>query len=245
MTAILIDDDPECNFVLQTLLQKTCPQVTILSTWESPAEGGQAVLERRPDLLFLDVEMPGETGFELLQRIKPDCEVIFVTAFEKYALQALNLSAAHYLLKPVEVEDLAEAVEKARRFQEHKTKLLHYDLLQEIVEQQKRQQKPRRILLPDAQQGYELIHIKDICFLEADRAYTRFHLIDKRIITASKNMGSYQRDLGLPFFRSHHSYLINTEFIRFVNWGEDKVVMQNGDKLPLTRGIKDDLMKHL
>jgi len=245
MTAILLDDDPDCNFVLTELLRSCCPQVTVLANFTTPAEANTAILQHRPDLIFLDVEMPGETGFEFLKRTKPAGEVIFVTGFEKHALQALNLSATHYLLKPVEADELIQAVEKAEASRATKKKLLHYDLLLEIVERQKQQQRPKRILLPDAQYGYELVEVEQICFLEADGSYTRFHLTDKRVVVASKNIGNYQRDLGDLFFKTHRSYLINTGFVRFLDRGDDVVVMKNGDKIPISRGNTEELLKLL
>lgn len=247
MTAILIDDDPDCNFVLATLLSQHCQGVLIRENCLSITAGQEAITRWNPDVVFLDVEIKEHTGFDLLQKLMPiSFEVVFVTGYEKYAMQAIKFSAVDFLTKPVDSEELVEAVQKVSQRLKEKKVLNQYEFLLELVEGQKQKQKPNRILLPNAEHGSEFVAFNQINFLKADGAYTHFHLIDKRSILVSRHIGSYEQELAdFSFCKVHRSYMVNLSFVRFFNRSEDLLIMQNGEQIPVGRQGKDLLSKLL
>lgn len=245
MTAILIDDDPDCNFVLAALLGQYCQDVLILQSCQSVETGQQAIARWKPDMVFLDVEIQEQTGFDLLKKLMPVAfEVVFVTGHDKYAMQAIKFSAVDFLTKPVDAEELVEAVQKVSQRLQEKKILNKYEFLLELVEGQKQQQKPSRMLLPHPQHGTEVVAFDQINFLKAEGAYTRFHLIDHRNILVSKHIGAYEQELvDFSFLKAHRSYLINLGLVRFFNRSEDLVIMQNGEQIPVGKQGKDLLSK--
>lgn len=245
MTAILIDDDPDCNFVLATLLSQHCQGVLIRENCLSITAGQEAITRWNPDVVFLDVEIKEHTGFDLLQKMMPiHFEVVFVTGYEKYAMQAIKFSAVDFLTKPVDPEELVEAVEKVSQRLKEKKVLHHYEFLLDLVEGQKQKQKPSRMLLPHPQHGTEVVAFDQINFLKAEGAYTQFHLADNRVVLVSKHIGAYEQELAdFAFLKVHRSYLINLGLVRFFKRSEDLLIMQNGAQVPVGKQGKDHLTK--
>lgn len=245
MTAILIDDDPDCNFVLATLLGLHCPDVSILQICTNIEEGQQSIEKYKPDLVFLDVEIGANTGFDLLKRLMPiHFEVVFVTGFEKYARQAIKFSAVDFLTKPVETEELKEAVAKVKQRLSEKKALNPYEFLLELVEAQQQKRKLTRMLLPHPQYGTEVVLFEQISFLKADGPYTQFTLTDSRTILVSKNIGIYEQEMeDFSFLKVHRSYLVNLDQVRYYNKGDDALIMRTGEQIPVSRQGKDLLAK--
>jgi two-component system LytT family response regulator len=191
-------------------------------------------------VVFLDIQMPGKSGIEMISEFKDrDFEVIFVTAHNEYVLQALQYSAADYLLKPVDEDRLIEAVQRAeRRLQEGKKEELAETLLYNISKAG--QPSEMRLCLPTLK-GFIILKLDDIVYCEAERSYTIFHLEDKKTVTVSKPLVEYESMLaGTSFFRVHKSFLINLRHVKEYQRGEGGIViMSNNAEIEVSRRKKE------
>lgn len=243
--AILIDDEAPNLENLRILLEKHCPQVEILGTAMNKASALEAIGLHKPNVLFLDVEMPGSNGFELLEAIgvDRDFEVIFVTAFHQYAIDAIRFSALDYLLKPIRVEDLVKAVEKLSQKQEENQRK---EQMENMIANLKRDHQEKKIAITSADR-IDFIKLSEIVYCQSDNNYTIFYLKNERKIIASQTLKTYERLLrDLDFFRVHQSYLINTQYIQSILRKEGgQLLMQNGATVPISRMKKDALMEIL
>jgi two-component system LytT family response regulator len=245
MRAIIVDDEKHCRDVLLLLLEKYCPEVTV----EAVCADGHAALEAierlRPELLFLDVEMPGMDGFELLEACeRPSFSIIFTTAYNQYAIQAIRHSALDYLLKPLDKDELIRAVEKAASQQLQFTSNKVNNLLLFLHEHL---QAGERLALPTLE-GLRMMLPKDIIFCVAEGAYTRLHLYgDKNtplVCRTLKEVEAVLKDKG--FFRVHHSYLINLSFMdKYIKGDGGEIIMTNGSCIPVSRHRKQDFMARI
>jgi two-component system LytT family response regulator len=247
MKSILIDDDPACNTVLAALLRHYCPHVEIAAICNSGSEGLIAIKQHRPDLVFLDIEMAGQSGLEMLSMLHPvDFEVIFVTAHDQYALQAIRLSALDYLSKPPIAEEVMAAVIKAGQSRKQHEMLAQYQLLMDTLHLRRDNATPNRIALPTKQQTLEYVHLHHISYIEADRQYSLFHLLDKRKIVVSKNIGEYGDLLdNLAFMRVHRSFLVNLAQVRYYHKGSEQLEMFDGMLISVARNMKEKVIKRL
>lgn len=236
MKAIIVDDEERARRTLKALLKEYCPEVEVIGTYKSVPEGVLAINKYRPNLVFLDIEMPEYNGFELLGFFRDvDFEIIFVTAYNQYALKAFEVSAVDYLLKPVDSDQLAKAVEKAQI-------RLGKETMQERLETlQTNTQDPifKRIALPISD-GLLFVELEDIISLEADGAYTQVFLKDGKQILVSKRLKFFEDILKerKSFYRSHRSYLININFVKKLNRSEGFLELDNGKSIPLARDKK-------
>ncbi len=239
LTTYLLDDEPNCTDVLQVLLAKYCPSVHITGIFNDPKLALEAIRRKRPDLLFLDIEMPVMNGFELLRNLElPDFKVIFTTAYDQYALKAFKFNTLDYLLKPVDKDELVAAVGRTI----HSTALTQARLAS--VQYLKSNPMPERIALPV---GHELllIEVSDIQYLEADGAYVSVFLKESpKPVVLSKSLREFEELLNNPgFFRVHNSYLVNLKHIKKILRTEGGgVVMGNGCLLPVARAKKAELI---
>jgi len=241
--AIIIDDEQDARDGLQLIVEKFCPEVSIIASCESPEIGLGKINELRPNLVFLDVQMPRLTGFDLLEQIEViNFEVIFVTAFDKYAIKAIKFSALDYLLKPVEVDELVSAVQKIKAKENNKT--THFKSLLNNVKQNA--QKLERLAIPS---DNEIIiqKIADIVYCEADSNYTILHLVDDKKITVSKTLKEFENILPeTDFCRIHHATLVNLSHITKYVKGEGGYVLVTGRRhLDVSRRKKDSFIKAL
>lgn len=244
--AILIDDELHCIEALQNDLLRFCPQVTIAATGSSAKEGIIAIHEHKPDLVFLDIEMPVINGFEMLKMLERATmpHIIFSTAHEKFAIDALRISAIDYLLKPIDRNELTRAIDRVEQMiNAQKDQKRHISNLLEnektIIEQQK-------IAVP-VRDGYDFITLSDILYCKADGAYTIIKLLNDKSLLLSKQLGELELSFpGNIFLRIHHSYLVNVQHIRqFKKTEGTYLIMNNGDTLSVSRSRKEDIMVRL
>lgn len=238
INAIIIDDEERARNTLSSLLLNYCPEVSILAACSNVPDGVIAINKHKPDVIFLDIEMPDYNGFELLGFFREiDFDIIFVTAYSEYAIKAFEISAVDYILKPIDIDQLKNSVEKLKQ------KKLHSQM-QEQIELLKESYKGddiRKIAL-SMSNGLTFVEIADIIFLEADGAYTNFFLKDEQKILVSKKLKFYEDILSNRsfFFRTHRSYFINVNYIKKYSRSENAILMDNGISITISRDRKQE-----
>jgi two-component system, LytTR family, response regulator len=238
ITAVLIDDEMNNLDNLHQLLKRHCPEVQVMATALNAEEGRRIILENQPDLVLLDIEMPGKNGFDLLKSLPQyDFEVIFVTAYDQYGIQAVKFSAIDYLLKPINPDELQLAINKVISKNRSKKQNLQLENLLRIFQQQKEDQ---RIALP-TQKETRFIATGDIVRCESSNNYTSFVLANKEMILVSRPIYEYEELLGnYGFFRCHQSHLVNRKYIKsLIREDGGYLLMENGEQIPVSRGKKD------
>ncbi len=241
MKAIIIDDEPDCVKLMALQLKMYCPQVQVVAACTSSEEGLKAIREQPVDVVFLDIEMPKMNGFQLLEAVGDiDFAIIFVTAYDKFAIKAFRFSAMDYLLKPTDAKDLQAAVHKVER--SRKTDSRQFELLKQYMSPAK--QLPDKIALPH-QDGVVFVELKHILYCEADDNYTRFFLENGQKSLISKTLGNIQEVLEeRNFLRISRQHLINLDHIaKFMKGEGSYVVMTNGQSLTVSRSQKDKLIE--
>lgn len=243
MKAILVDDEPDGIRTLKKMLEMHCPQVEVTATCNNAFTAKQQVAESNPDLVFLDIQMPGKSGLELLTELaEKDFEVIFVTAHNEYMLQALQYSAADYLLKPVDEDRLIEAVQRVeRRMESGKKEERNKALLHNLG--QAGNPSEMRLCLPTLK-GFIVLKLDEIIYCEAERSYTVFHLEGNKTVTVSKPLVEYDQVLkDTSFLRIHKSFLINLHHVKEYQRGEGGIViMTNNAEIEVSRRKKDQFL---
>lgn len=241
MTAFLLDDEAHCTDVLRVLLEKYCPDVTIVGIFNDPERALAAVGGAAPDLVFLDIEMPILNGFDWLKRCPPDSHfrLIFTTAYDQYAVKAFKFNALDYLLKPIDKQELVAAVAKSRT-----TPLPSAQQL-DAVQYLRQNPVPERIALPVGQ-DLILVDVGDILYCMSDGSYVSFYLNGPaKPLIVSKSLREVEELLNNPalFFRCHNSYLINLKHLKKIVRSESgEVVMRNDHRIPVARSKKQELM---
>jgi len=243
MTALLVDDEKHCRDVLSLLLKRYCPGVHILAQCASGQEGQTAIDTLRPDLVFLDIEMPGMSGFEMLETCHYSAfRVIFTTAFNEYAIKAIRHNALDYILKPIDKDELIRAVAKAEQ-----ALIAHAPTqIDQFLGYLHSQRAGDRIALP-TMEGLQIIQSQEIYYCESDGGYTRFALRNGQIILISKTLKEVEEVLeSKGFCRVHHSYLINLRYVqRYIRGDGGEVVMENNKTLPVSRNKKQEFLSLL
>jgi len=244
LRTVIIDDEDHIRDSLTKLLAKHCPQVTIAGTASSVASGKKVIEELHPDLVLLDIQMNDGTGFDLLQSFFPiEFKVIFITAFDQYALQAFRFSAVDYLLKPVNPEHLVAAIDRAAllvRDQFNMQMNALYENLKSVARQDK------KIILKTTEQIH-LLDLKNIVSLESDSCYTTVHTMEGEHIMVAKTLKEYEEMLsGCGFYRVHKSFLINLAHIkRFDRQDGGYIVLTNDLKIPVASRKREEMMELL
>lgn len=245
INAVIIDDEIACAETLAMELEIYCPQVKVLKNATSAMDGLTAIQELRPQLVFLDIEMPWMDGFALLEHLpKIDFEIIFVTAYDHFALRAFKFSAADYLLKPVQKEELIRAVEKARERiaakdadERMKALLVNVNLLHNSYP---------TFAVPTID-GIEFIPVEDIVYCAADNNYTFIHQASKAPTLLSRTLKDVESMLvHHPFVRIHQSYIIHLRHLRkYVRGQGGTVILSNHAELPVSRSRKEVLLDRI
>ncbi len=233
-TAILIDDEEPGRRNLQALLEKYCPEIEVIAEASNAAEAKEKILNGNPNVLFLDINMPELDGFDLLDSLtKKDFAIVFVTAHKDYGIQAVKAGAIDYILKPIVIKELQQAVNKITEYFNQKKSDLVTD-----------NEKPGRITLSHTG-GFSVIEMKDIVRLEAESNYTRVFVQDKKTYFVSKPLKVFEDNLkDNIFFRVHRSYIINLNFVKeFLREDGGVIVMIDDAKIQLPKARNSDFME--
>ncbi len=241
--AIIIDDEKHCSDNLQWQLNQYCPEVEIAAVCNNAEKGLNEIYKQQPQLVFLDVEMPGMSGFEMLEKLTDiNFDIVFTTAFNKYALRAIKFGALDYLLKPVDKDELCAAVDKV-------IKRTNGDSLKQLTALLTHIRKSndlsiQKIALP-TMHGYELIPLNNIMYCESRSNYTNIYLNNNHQILVSRTLKDIEDLLNMqPFFRVHNSFLVNLQYAVRYTKGEGGFLVLNSDiTLPVSRNKKEELLK--
>lgn len=239
LKAILIEDEANSREILRNYLAKYCADVDLLGEAASLEEGLKLIRNNELDLVFLDVEMPFGNAFDLLEQV-PDrtFETIFVTAYNQYAMDALNQHAAYYLMKPINIDELIKAVEYVLEIREKETDL------EDKVLRPKLKSVEGKITLP-LQDGFQVLNVTDILYCQADDNYTHIYLENKKILV-SKTLKYFEDALSdFAFARIHKSYLVNVnEVVKYRKGKGGSVVVSNGKELLVSASRKKDFLAY-
>jgi two-component system LytT family response regulator len=245
LITVVIDDESDAVDFITSIIGEYCPGLEVKGTAHNVKEGVTVIKDLKPDLVFLDVEMPNGTGFDLLTHFpEKDFEVIFITAFNHYAIKAIKFSAVDYILKPININEFIESVNKVihKRQTTQGNSGINYEALLENL----RSAHPTRLVIPTSD-GREYLNPRDIVRIEADRSYCWFYLNDKRKILVSRHLKEFQDLLNdRNYFRPHNSHLINLDFVKkYVRHDGGYIVMSDGAQVPIARNRKDIFLAHM
>jgi two-component system LytT family response regulator len=242
--SIIVDDEPDAVKFIRSLVEEYCDEVAVVDTAGNAAEGVKKIQEHKPDLVFLDVEMPHGSGFDLLASFpKKSFDVIFITAFNHYAIRAIKFSAVDYILKPININEFVSAVRKVKdRRSDRSYENVDYQKLLENL----RTGQPSKLAIPTSE-GMEYLATKEIIRIEADRSYSWFYLKDGKKHLVSRNLKEYQELLGdQDFFRPHNSHLINLHHVsKYIRQEGGYIIMSDESSVPLSRGKKDLFLTYM
>jgi two-component system LytT family response regulator len=242
---VVVDDEQYAVDFITSVINEYCPSLEVAGIANNVEEGVAVIGKEKPDLVFLDVEMPNGSGFDLLTRFpEKDFDVIFITAFNHYAIKAIKFSAVDYILKPININEFVEAVDRVVKKQEESS-LKNNEKFRILLENLKAPT-PSRLAISTSE-GMEYLNPREIIRIEADRSYSRFYLTGERKLLVSKNLKEFQDLLGEKyFFRPHNSYLINLKYVKkFVRKEGGYIEMTDGAQVPVSRNRKDIFLVHM
>lgn len=238
LQALIVEDEQTSREILKNYLSKYCPRVEVMGEASNVTDALQLIRKQEPDVLFLDVEMPFGNAFDLLDKVgKRDFEIIFTTAYDQYAIEALNAHASYYLLKPLDIDDLIKAVDFVIGIREKE------EALQERVLNTTNQSVSGKITIP-LQDGFEVLEVEDILYCQADDNYTRIYLIQEKKKLVSKTLKYFEEALSsMGFVRVHKSYLINVnEVVQYKKGKGGHVILSNGQSIQVSASKKANLL---
>ncbi len=241
MKTIIIDDEPHCVGYLQVLLQQHCPQLQVVATAGNGQEGLSIIRHFTPQLVFLDVEMPVMNGFRMLEELgEVPFQLIFTTAYDRYALRAFKFSALDYLLKPIDAQELKNAVNRSSK--------TAGPLPQQLSLLENHLHHPdaafsNKIAIPSTE-GFHFLNLEDIIVCEAESNYTKFHLTNGQRFLVSRTLGDVEETLkGKGFFRIHKQFLINLMHIeKYVKGDGGYIVMSNQQQVSIARSRREEFV---
>jgi two-component system LytT family response regulator len=241
LRAILIDDELSSLQNLRQKLEEYCKSVNVLATAQKPEEAIFLVRHHKPDVLFLDIEMPKMSGFDMLEELKDfESEIIFTTAYNHYAIDAIRISAFDYLIKPIAIEDLQNAVNRMLSVRARQTRERLRVLKDSMADASSQENK---IAVPTGE-GLEFIMIREIVRIESSANYSRVFLSDRRSLLVTRLLKDFE-DLLAPyrFFRVHNSHVVNLQYItRYIRGEGGQVVIENGDVVDVSRRKKEEFL---
>jgi two-component system LytT family response regulator len=242
--SIIIDDEQKSCEVLKKMLYNYCNDIEVCGIAYNADEGIKLVTQHNPDLVFLDIEMAGGDGFSFLNQIENiQFKTIFTTAFDHYAVRAIKYAAFDYLLKPISIVQLRDAVEK---FQANKTNFKDQQQQYEVIKRNQHKSTEFHKMAIPTLTGFEFIDINDIIWLMASDSYSIIHMMDKRQFISSNNLGKYENLLCEHhlFFRIHHSFIVNLNHITKIQKGKQlTVIMKDGKELEVSVRKKNALLE--
>ncbi len=239
LNAIIVDDEARSRRILQQFIEEYCPSLKVVALAEDVLGGVKAINTHKPDVVFLDIEMPNYSGFKLIEFFDDvDFEIVFTTAYERYAIQAFRVSAIGYLLKPIDIDELIGVVRRLEEMRgmaniKERINTLKYNLNSE---------KPHRLVLP-AQNGLLYVNMEEINYIESDGRYTKIHLVDSSTMVCTSSLKECESIFeSAPFIRIHRSCIIHLTYIKRYSKGRDSfVVMENDLRLDVRKNYKDGL----
>ncbi len=240
LRSVIVEDETASREILKNYLAKYCPDVDLVGEAATIDDALVLIRANDPDLVFLDVEMPFGNAFDLLDKVGNRAfEVVFVTAYDHYAVEALNQQASYYLMKPVSIDALIKAVDHVKEIKEKENSL------QEKVVLSKTTAMSGKITIPQ-QNGFEVLPVDTILYCKADDNYTEVYLNTNKIILVSKTLKHFEDILGsYPFVRIHKSYLVNVQSVtRYKKGKGGSVVMANGKELSVSAAKKKELLSY-
>ena len=239
LKAVIVEDESSSREILRNYLAKYCKTVDVLGEAASVKEAIKILAQTKPDLVFLDVEMPFGNAFDLLDQL-PDrsFETVFVTAYNSYALEALNNHAAYYLMKPINIDELIKAVSYVTEIKEKE------NILEDRILKSKMNSAEGKITLPQ-QDGFQVLNVCDILYCKADDNYTEIYLDNKKLLV-SKTLKYFEEALAdYAFARIHKSYLVNVnEVIKYRKGKGGSVIVSNGKELLVSASKKRQLLSY-
>lgn len=242
---VIIDDEPHATKSLEILLSEDCPQVQVIASFNHPAEALVFLRSNQIDLIFLDIDMPFMNGFELLNRLAPiNFDIIFVTAYDQYAIKAFKFSAFDYLLKPV---DEVELINSVRNFENKSKKSTQNGNLEHLLEVFKSGQTAvKRIALPTLE-GFEFVEVEKIVRCESDSNYTKIFLQNLPMMLVSRTLKEIEEILSdLPFIRVHNSHIIAKNHVKkYVKADGGYILMIDNAEIPISRARKEEVISQL
>jgi two-component system LytT family response regulator len=242
---LIADDEENVREAFSHIISTHNPDITLLSATDSVTSTIKSITENKPDIVLLDVEMKGGTGFDVLKNFpEPKFKVIFITAFQQYAVQAFRFAALDYILKPVDPDQLMETIGKASDNIDKEKIALKVDSF--LYNMRSMGQGFKKIILKTSNNIY-VVNLQDIVYLEADRSYTNFYMTDKSRIMVSSTLGHYEEMFDeYSFLRIHASYLININYIKRYEKGDGGKIILTGDiSLPVASRKKEHVMQLL
>jgi two-component system LytT family response regulator len=241
--AIIIEDEKMSRETLHRLLEKYCPSVEIVAEADGYRKGVEEIRKLKPDVIFLDIQMPDGSGFRVLEEIEPvDFDVIFTTAFDQFAIKAIKYSALDYLLKPIIPQDLVDAIEKVEKKKAERQR--RKSLEDSSQSNDMADTKDQKIVLSTSDMIH-VINVDDIIRCESDNYYTYFFFTDGRKLLVSKTLKENEELLSpYNFIRPHKSHLVNLKFIKsYIRQDGGYILMNDGTKIPVSRRKKDKMME--
>lgn len=235
MRAIIVDDEVSNQENLHQLLKTYADDVDVVAVAGNVDDAAKVIKRHRPELIFLDIQLHGQSGFDLLKQLdKIDFSIIFVTAYDQYGIQAVKFAALDYLLKPIDIDELTAAIDKARKATKQAQKNERLDHLLEYLKDDK-QVGPRIALPMFGETRY--VNVKDIIRCEADNTYTRFFLIDGEQVLVSKTLKEYADMLARhSFLRTHQTHLVNTTYIKsWIREDGGSLLLNDNTKIPISK----------
>jgi len=240
ITGLIIDDERKSIAILKSKIERFCPEIELIGSTESPEEGIKLIEQLKPQIVFLDIAMPIMSGFDLLSQIEqPSFEIIFVTAFDSYAIDAIRYCAIGYLVKPVDNDNLVIAVKNACLNIEKSTAL---EKNKQLVSNMKIASFAQKNIAIPIRDGFDFIKLEDIIHCEGTEGYTQIYCKNGKSILSSYNIGYYNKLLANhTFYLIHKSHLVNLNYISgYLN--EGYVKLNNGKQLPVSRNRRSDFV---
>lgn len=245
LKTVIVDDEQDAVDFIASIIGEYCESLEVVGIANNIQQAALIINEKKPDLVFLDVEMPNGNGFDLLSQFpEKDFDVVFITAFNHYAIKAIKFSAVDYILKPININEFIEAVSRVTAKRGRKSSEGHDNL--KVLLENLRSPLPSRLAIATSD-GMEYLNPKDIIRIEADRSYSWFFLSGNRKILVSKHLKEFQELLSdRNFFRSHNSHLINLKFVKkFIRREGGYIEMTDNSIIPISRNKKDMFLLHM
>lgn len=243
MKVVVIDDEPKARKNIRSIVSLINSDIQIVAEADDVKTGYLTILEHNPDIVLLDIQMPDGTGFDLLDKFSEiNFHVIFITAFDNFAIKAFKYSAIDYLLKPINPQEFKEAFDKIYQLQEKNDYSIKIKTLLSNISSPNKHK-----LVLKTSEGYFVIKIDDIIRLESDKGYTNFHLNNRKTILVSNIIKGYDEMLSdKGFLRTHQSHLINLDYIQsFLRADGGYILMKNGDTVPVSKRKKESIIQML